>query len=61
VKPGRLPARREWSARYEEASEAFSSCAYVETKGNGSVDPGVVPVMEWPDELCRAESGLPTA
>jgi len=61
VKPEHMPARREWIARYEEASKAFSSCAFLETKGNGPVDPGVVPVMEWHDELCRAESGLPTA
>lgn len=61
VKPENLPARRDWVARYEMAGKAFSSCAYVETKGNGQVDPGIAPVIEWHDELCRAKSGLPTA
>lgn len=61
VKAEHLPGRRKWIARYESASEGFSSCSYVETKGNGSVDPAVVPVMEWHDELSRAETGLPSA
>ena len=61
VKPKHLPARTEWIANYEKVSKGFSSCTYVETRGNGSVDPAVIPVMKWHDELCRADSGLPSA
>lgn len=61
LKPEHLPARREWISRYEDASRGFSSCSYMETKGVGSVEPAVKPVIEWHDELCRAESGLPVA
>lgn len=61
VKPEHLPRRREWISQYEHAANGFSSCSYVETKGTGSVDPAVHPLVEWHDELCRAKAGLPIA
>ncbi len=61
VKPKYLPARNEWIVHYEKVSKGFSSCNYLETRGNGKVHPAIAPVMEWHDELCRAESGLPSA
>lgn len=61
VKPEHLPAREKWIREYEATSSAFASCSLSGTHGCGSIHAEIQPVVQWHDELCRAESGLPIA
>lgn len=57
----RMPDRVRWVEEYERKSEAYASCRFITSKGNGVVDPVVEKVRVLHDELCRAHSDLPIA
>ena len=61
VKEEHLPARERWIAEYEQNASGFAACSFADSKGSGVTDPAVQPVVQWHDELCRAESSLPIA
>lgn len=61
VNPARREDRRRWTVRYEQASEGFSACRFVQTIGAGSEDTPVRRVRELHDALSRARADLPIA
>lgn len=61
VAPERLPQRRAWVERYENAARSFAACRWVETLGNGSVHPDARRVQELHDRLSGANTTLPLA
>ena len=61
INPERLPERREWITRYEQAARAYASCHFVEAMGSGSTDDSVRQVQELHDMLSRANDSLPLA
>jgi hypothetical protein len=56
-----LPARREWVDAYERESLAYAACRFVETLGNGRVDPAAEFVQQLHDTFCRADQDLKIA
>ncbi len=52
---------REWTARYDRASEGRATCRLLEEIGSGVEHPEVAPMRILHDEQTRAESGLPLA
>jgi len=61
VAEDRLPARRDWIAKYETAARSHASCRFLVALGSGPVDPKAAAVLELHDRLCRSGSDLPTA
>lgn len=61
VRPEALPARRAWVEAYHAKAANFASCRFENEFGNGTVDERVQSVQTIHDQLCRAESDLPTA
>jgi hypothetical protein len=61
VNPERLPERRRWVEAYERAAQGFASCRFVETLGNGTLDPRTAEVRALHDRLGRAREELPIA
>lgn len=61
VKEEHISGRNAWLADYHSVAGAFSSCQFIETLGSGVTHPDVFPVMEWHDELSKANSMLPIA
>lgn len=56
-----LPARRAWISEYQQAAAGFASCRYLETLGEGLIDPAAQSVQKLHDRLCQAERDLPLA
>jgi hypothetical protein len=50
-----LPARLQWIGDYEQHSQGYASCRFVETLGNGRVDPAAEFVQQLHDTFCRAD------
>lgn len=61
VNPDRLPERQRWIDDYERAAASFASCRFVESLGSSTVHPSAADVQRIHDELCQANSELPTA
>ncbi|MCC9654842.1 hypothetical protein [Rhodopirellula halodulae] len=57
----RLPARRAWVKRYDEARQQRSSCRYVTSLGNGRACREATEVQRWHDELSAANQDWPIA
>ena len=45
----RMPVRREWVARYEQAASAFAACRYLDSQGSGVVHEDIRNVIELHD------------
>ena len=56
-----LPARRQWVETYEREARGYASCRYVETLGNGALDPAAETVLQLHDTFCSAEQDLKLA
>ena len=56
-----LPGRRQWIEAYEQHAKAYASCRYLQTLGNGGVDPDAEAVQQWHDLFCRADQDLAIA
>ncbi|SKA96908.1 hypothetical protein SAMN02745166_02492 [Prosthecobacter debontii] len=61
VKPEHLPARRRWTALYEEKARGYAACRYLESLGSPGVHPQAESVCSLHDERCRSHSGMPLA
>lgn len=62
VQPERLPARKDWIARYESAAREYASCRFVEALGpEMSIDRTADAVRKLHDDLCRSTAELPIA
>ena len=61
VNPERLPERQRWIAEYDEASDGFASCKFLEALGSGRVHPADAAVQRVHDELSLANQELPLA
>ncbi|MGM9486973.1 hypothetical protein [Ideonella sp. YS5] len=54
VAPERMPVRREWIARYEQAASGFAACRFLESLGSGVVHDDIGKVIELHDRESRA-------
>lgn len=61
VNPARLAERNAWIAQYEQAAQGYAACRFMEEIGNSAIAPEALAVQNVHDELCRAQSSLPTA
>ncbi len=61
ISPERMPERRAWLERYDQAAAGFAACRFIESIGNGVSVPAARAVQELHDELCQARSKLPIA
>lgn len=61
VPEDRLAERRDWVARYDEASADYAACEYLLTIGNSEISPATRDVVRYHDEMCRVDRGLPLA
>lgn len=61
VRPERLPERRAWIERYEQACTGYAACRYLETLGRGPLHPRAAAVQQLHDDTCHARSSLPLA
>lgn len=61
IRSDRLPARLAWTARYDGIAMGFAACRFLESLGEPTVHPAVIPVLTWHDELCRSNTTLPLA
>lgn len=59
--PGSERAMREWTARYDRASNGFATCAFQEEVGSGATHMELAPLVTLHDEQTRATSSLPLA
>jgi hypothetical protein len=56
-----MPARQAWIEEYERNSLGYASCKFEGEFGEGFVDPNIAQIQRLHDQLCQAESNLPTA
>ena len=61
VSPELQPVRAQWIEVYERAARNHSSCRFLESIGNGNEHPSARAVQALHDELCRANTPLPSA
>ncbi len=61
VPPEHQPARGRWIEKYEQAARNHSSCHYLESIGGGAEHPAARAVQLLHDDLCRANTPLPSA
>lgn len=57
----RLALRNDWVRRYESAARNHAACRYIDEIGTAALDPDVAAVVDWHDQLSRANSNLPLA
>lgn len=56
-----LPARQQWIADYGRESQAYASCRYLDTLGDGGIDPQADALRQLHDAFCRADQPLTIA
>lgn len=61
VNPEKQSLRNAWIFNYENLSQAFSACRFIQSLGSGIVHPEIAGLVDWHDELCRANENLPMA
>lgn len=53
--------RQAWLVKYEKASKGYAACRLIGRYGQFTADPRAKAVLDWHDELARANSQLPLA
>lgn len=61
VKPEHLPRRQAWVRQYEQKSQAFAACAFLDAFGSSATTTQTSVVQRLHDEISRATTGLPIA